>query len=55
MTEFGDNVDKIDELDSANADSIVQNEGVFSISNNLEYTDVLLDPAFKALVDSVLK
>ena len=34
--------------------TIVENNGVYSITNNIEYSDVVQDPAFKALVDSVL-
>ena len=61
MTSFGDNLsDDIPELDSVLAipkgpdDAIVENDGVFSISENLEYTNVIQDPDFKNLVDSIL-
>ena len=43
------------DLPSAEADdTIVENNGVYSITDSLEYSDVVQDPAFKALVDSVL-
>ena len=61
MTSFGDNLSEdIPELDSVLAipkgpdDAIVENDGVFSISETLEYTNVIQDPDFKNLVDSIL-
>ncbi len=61
MTAFGENLTQdMPELESAltipkgPADAIVENDGVFSISKNLEYTDVVQDKAFKELVDSIL-
>ena len=36
-------------------DAIIQNDGVFEISNNLEIGNVKQDPVFKKLVESVLK
>lgn len=61
MTNFGDNLSEdIPELDSVLAipkgpdDAIVENDGVFSISETLEYTNVIQDPDFKNLVDSIL-
>ena len=61
MTEFGDNLSQtIPELEpalsvpKAPADAIVEKDGVFSISENLEYTDVVQDKDFKQLVDSIL-
>ena len=61
MTSFGDNVaEDVPELESALAipkgpdDAIVEEDGVFSISENLEYTNVIQDPDFKELVDSIL-
>ncbi len=61
MTSFGDNLSEdIPELDSVLAipkgpdDAIVENNGVFSISETLEYTNVIQDPDFKNLVDSIL-
>ncbi len=61
MTGFGENVsDDVEELKPALVipegpyDAIVEEDGVFSISENLEYTNVIQDPDFKNLVDSIL-
>ena len=61
LTNFGDNVSEdIPELSSVLAipkgpdDAIVEEDGVFSISENLECTNVVQDPDFKKLVDSIL-
>ena len=54
MTSFGDNLsDDVPELQEENV-IIEQEDGVFSIAENLEYTDVVQDADFKSLVDSVL-
>ncbi len=54
MTSFGDNLsDDVPELQEENV-IIEQDDGVFSIAENLEYTDVVQDADFKSLVDSVL-
>ena len=43
------------DLPSAESESaITEKDGVFSITGHLEYSDVIQDPEFKALVDSVL-
>ncbi len=53
MIGFGDNYSQdMPELESANA--IVEEDGVFSIAEDLEYTNVVQDPEFKELVDSIL-
>ena len=61
MTRFADNLDsEVPELESALTiptapdNTIVEKDGVFSISENLEYTNVVQDPEFKELVDSIL-
>ena len=61
MTSFGENVaEDVQELPSAFVipkgpdDAIVEDDGVFSISEKLEYKDVPQDPDFKKLVDSIL-
>nr|MCR4580033.1 hypothetical protein [Treponema sp.] len=36
-------------------EAIVEDNGVYSITRDLEYSDVIQDPEFKALVDSVLR
>jgi len=36
------------------SETIVERNGVYSITDDIEYSDVVQDPAFKALVDSVL-
>ena len=54
MTAFGDNLsDEVPELQEENV-IIEQDDGVFSIAEDLEYTDVVQDADFKHLVDSVL-
>ena len=61
LTNFGDNVSEdIPELSSVLAipkgpdDAIVEEDGVYSISEDLEYTNVEQDADFKKLVDSIL-
>nr|MCR4742619.1 hypothetical protein [Treponema sp.] len=54
MTQFGANNNDVTELESINASSIVENEGVYSIADNLQYSNVEQDLEFKKLVDSVL-
>lgn len=54
MIQFGASAVVID-LDSQTNDAIVENDGVFSIAQDLNYTDVIQDESFKSLVDSVLK
>ena len=61
MTRFADNIDaEVPELESALTipvapeNTIVEKDGVFSISDNLEYTNIVQDPDFKELVDSIL-
>ena len=54
LTRFGDNIGVVAEIQSADVQAIVENNGVFSISASLSYTDVVQDPVFKSLVDSVL-
>ncbi len=61
MISFGENIDQeIPELEDASAESnktkevIVENDGVFSISEGLEYSGVVQDADFKKLVDSIL-
>ena len=61
MTTFADNLDtEVPELESALSipqapeNTIVENDGVYSISENIEYTNVIQDPDFKELVDSIL-
>jgi len=54
MTAFGENLsDEVPELQEEQV-IVEQNDGVFSIAENLEYTDVVQDADFKNLVDSVL-
>ena len=54
MTQFGANNNDVTDLESINASSIVEREGVYSIAENLQYSDVEQDLEFKKLVDSVL-
>ena len=54
MTSFGENLsDEVPELQEEQV-IVEQDDGVFSIAENLEYTDVVQDADFKNLVDSVL-
>jgi len=39
---------------AAQGDIIVENNGIFSISDKIETSAVKIDPAFKQLVDSIL-
>ena len=57
MISFADNLtQEIPELEGeGNAEAIVEKDGVFSISEDLEYADVVQDKGFKELVDSVLQ
>lgn len=41
--------------ENINYDTIIENEGIFSISKNLPYNNVEIDQSFKDLVDSVLR
>ena len=60
MTSFAQHEEPVVELkaenedNDSNQDTIIQTNGVYSISDNLPYTKVLLNKEFKALVDSVL-
>ena len=62
MISFGENLSQdVPELEGAlsvpkgSADAIVEKDGVFSISENLDCTDVVQDQDFKNLVDSILQ
>ena len=61
MTDFGSNLDGIAELELVKeykkaeaAEVIKENDGVFQISDDLDYSSENLDSKFKSLVDSVL-
>ena len=41
-------------LPEADPDAIIEKNGIFTISDKMIYKDVVLDSAFKDLVDSVL-
>ena len=51
---LSDNVPVLEESSEA-AETIVEKDGVFSISENIEYSAVEQDKSFKELVDSVLQ
>ena len=58
MTSFGQNNEPIIELKGdgdEGSSTIVEHDGVYSISDNLSYTNVFLNKEFKTLVDSVLQ
>ena len=57
MTEFAKNDRNVAELHSAEPDTqvIKENDGVFQISENMEFTNPAMNLDFKSLVDSVLK
>ncbi len=54
MTTFATNVEEVEALEGEIPDTIVEHKGVFSISENIQVNQVVQDPEFKALVDSVL-
>lgn len=55
MTQFGTNLTPVQELESAPQESIIENNGLFQIATDLEYSEVKHDKTFQSLVDSVLK
>lgn len=57
MTEFAKNDRNVTELHSAEPDTqvIKENDGVFQISENMEFTNPAMNLDFKSLVDSVLR
>ena len=58
LTNFAENFAlDMPELEAVpSADNVIyENDGVYSISENLEYTNIVQDPDFKQLVDSILK
>ncbi len=57
MTEFAKNDRNVAELHSAEPDTqvIKENDGVFQISENMEFTNPAMNLDFKSLVDSVLR
>ena len=57
MTEFAKNDREIKALQAAEADTevIKEKDGVFQISENMDFSSPVYDKSFKALVDSVLK
>ena len=57
MTEFAKNDRNVTELHSAEPDTqvIKENDGVFQISENMEFTNPAMNLDFKSLVESVLK
>jgi len=55
MTQFGANTNNIQDLESA-TDSIYENEeGLFEVADDLEYSEVTVDENFKNLVEKVTK
>ena len=55
MVSFGMNLGNIQELQQIKEDTIIETEGVFSISDDLDYSKVSQNLDFKTLVDDVLK
>ncbi len=55
MVSFGMNLGNIQELQQIKEDTIIETEGVFSISDDLDYSKVSQNIDFKTLVDDVLK
>ena len=55
MVSFGMNLGNIQELQQIKEDTIIEAEGVFSISDDLDYSKVSQNLDFKTLVDDVLK
>ncbi|MBR6340871.1 MAG: hypothetical protein IKR64_03125, partial [Treponema sp.] len=54
MTQFGQNEEPVIEL-RGDGETIIEQDGVYSIADNLSYTKVFLNQEFKMLVDSVLQ
>ena len=54
MTRFGQNEQPVIEL-RGEGETIIEQDGVYSIADNLSYTKVFLNQEFKMLVDSVLQ
>jgi hypothetical protein len=54
FTMFASPKKHLDDLPEADPDTIVEKNGIFTISDKVVYKDVVLDSAFKDLVDSVL-
>ena len=55
MVSFGMNLGNVQELQQIKEDTIIETEGVFSISDDLDYSKVSQNLDFKTLVDDVLK
>ena len=55
MVSFGMNLGNIQELQQIKENTIIETEGVFSISDDLDYSKVSQNTEFKSLVDNVLK
>ena len=55
MISFGMNLGNIQELQQIKENTIIETEGVFSISDDLDYSKVSQNTEFKSLVDNVLK
>mgnify|MGYP003292008271 CR=1 FL=1 len=55
LTPFGANDNPVAELEGEATESIIETKGVYSIASDLDYKNVVIDPAFKSLVDSVLR
>ena len=55
LTGFGTEGVPVTELEGEVPESIVENKGIYSISPNVECSNVVLNPVFKELVDSVIK
>ena len=55
MVSFGMNLGNIQELQQIKENTIIETEGVFSISDDLDYSKVSQNIDFKTLVDDVLK
>ena len=55
MVSFGMNLNNLQELQQIKENTIIETEGVFSISDDLDYSKVSQNLDFKTLVDDVLK
>ncbi len=55
MINFGVNMKDIVELEEEDRESIVQKDGLYSVAENIKYSDFTVDTNFKELVDSVIK
>lgn len=55
FTRFGDSQECFSELEEEKTETIIESNGVFSIAENLSFSNIIQDKSFKELVDSILR